>query len=256
MSRMSTKNKEQILVDKVKEALFLSHARGEGPLNEDLLAEQFKVSRTPVREALKKLQQEGIIERRQKKGIVLRKFTSREIRELYDIRKVLEVYAFGLASERATEKNLQFLRKISRRHDAAIRQGNMWLADILDMQFHAGIIDIAANLYLIKLVKTLHLLNQAFQISTQLVDRPQMGDQSPHDEIIEALAQKNPARGILLLKRHIENSKRKLLKITGTVQPLSHCEERTGFTGDFQNETEGGTQRRELKVFWGHKDPI
>ncbi len=210
---MKVETKKQLLGNKVKEALFLSHARGEGPLNEDLLAEQFGVSRTPIREALKELEQEGLIERRQKRGIVLRKFTPREIKELFEIREVLEIYAFPLACERVKEKDLCSLRKISRRHDAALRRGNTWEADNLDLQFHAGIIDIAGNLYLIKLVKNLHLLSQAFQISTQLVYRPKLDDQFPHSEIIDALAQKNLAKGIPLLKRHIQNSKLKLLEI-------------------------------------------
>jgi DNA-binding GntR family transcriptional regulator len=211
---MKAKKEKQCLVDNVKEALFLSHTRDEGPLSEDLLADQFGVSRTPIREALKELEQEGIIERRQKRGIVLRKFTPREIKELFEIREVLEIYAFGLACERVRDRDIQSLRKISHRHDAALRRGDVWNAENLDLEFHAGIIDIGGNLYLIKLVKTLHVLSQAFQISKQLVDHYTVDDQFPHQEIVDALARKDSAKGITLLKQHIQNSKQTLLEIS------------------------------------------
>lgn len=182
-------------------------------MNEDLLADQFGVSRTPIREALKELEQEGIIERRQKRGIVLKHFTAREVKNLFEIREVLEVYAFRLACERIKEKDILVLRKISRRLDTALRKGNTWEANILDLQFHSKLIDIAGNPYLIKLVKTLHLLSQAFQISTQMVYQPEKEDPFPHDEIIKALANKNPVQGVPFLERHICYSKKKLLEI-------------------------------------------
>ena len=200
-------------INQVKEALFLSHARGEGPLSEDLLADQCGVSRTPIREALKELEQEGIIQRRQKRGIVLRKFTARQIRELFEIRELLEVHAFRLACKRIKEKDLALLRKISRRLDAALRQGSAWEANNLDLQFHSKIIGIAGNIYLGRLVKSMNLLSQAFQISTQLVYQPQKQDPFPHEDIIDALETKNPSRGIPLLKRHIEHSRKKLLEV-------------------------------------------
>jgi DNA-binding GntR family transcriptional regulator len=209
---MKTKRRKTTLVDSIKETLFLSHARGEGPLNEDLLADRFGVSRTPVREALKALEEEGIIIRRQKRGIVLRPFSRREVAELFDVRGVLEVFAFRLACRRTAGKDLAVLRDIARRYRAAVEGGDMAEADHFDLQFHSQLITIAGNRYLIRLVKTLHLLSQAFQASTQWVDRPRRDRQFTHEEILEALAGNRPARGAAMLRRHVEIGKRHLLE--------------------------------------------
>ena len=71
------------------------------------LAEQLNVSRTPIREALGRLTMMGLVENRSQRGYYVRQYTSAEMADLYEFRKILEVNAATLAAENATSEHLR-----------------------------------------------------------------------------------------------------------------------------------------------------
>src|SRR5512139_3429849 len=78
-------------------------------LTEEYLAGRMKVSRTPVREALHKLESEGLIKRRQKRGFIVSRDSQEEVEEIFEIRAILEGYALRTISERASDELLERL---------------------------------------------------------------------------------------------------------------------------------------------------
>jgi len=103
------------LVDHIAATLQTRVLGGEIPggtrLRQESLAAEFGVSRTPVREALRKLQADGIVELTPHRGAVVRGPTAREIREAYEVRAELEGFAADLATQRIRETQLQELRE-------------------------------------------------------------------------------------------------------------------------------------------------
>jgi DNA-binding GntR family transcriptional regulator len=103
------------LVDKLAAQLQARVLSGELPsgtrLRQEALAEEFGVSRTPVREALRKLQASGLVELRPHRGALVRGLSSREIRDAYEVRAELEALAAGVAAVRIRQEQLERLHR-------------------------------------------------------------------------------------------------------------------------------------------------
>ncbi len=104
------------LREMVYDALRKGILQGEIPsgerLVEETLARKMGASRTPVREALQKLEQESLVRKLPKGGFTVNSITRRDIEEIFGIRSVLESYAAFLATQRADEKILEELEKL------------------------------------------------------------------------------------------------------------------------------------------------
>ena len=137
-------------------------------LRQEALAEEFGVSRTPVREALRKLQATGIVELLPHRGAVVRGPSARDIREAYEVRAELEGLAAGLAAEHISDLHLRRLREaeaLFRKSVATLvaqraAPGRAWTDSSSWVQandlFHQAILEAAANGRLIATIADLH----------------------------------------------------------------------------------------------------
>ena len=90
-------------------------------LTEEHLAEMLGVSRTPVREALYKLESEGLIQQLETRGFIVSGDSKEEVEELFEIRAVLEGYALRITSARITEESLQQLSESIKKAEVALK---------------------------------------------------------------------------------------------------------------------------------------
>ena len=92
-------------------------ANGEIRLNEKVsmrkIAEDLEISRTPIREAIRKLESEGLIELLPRRGFIVKKYNPKQVEEIYVARQILEVSAVRLACDRIKKKDLERLKKIN-----------------------------------------------------------------------------------------------------------------------------------------------
>jgi DNA-binding GntR family transcriptional regulator len=119
-------DERRALVDKLASQLHARVLSGELPsgtrLRQEALAEEFGVSRTPVREALRKLEAGGLVELQPHRGAVVRGLSSREIRDAYEVRAALEALAAGLAAERINREQLERLRRVQAEFRTALER--------------------------------------------------------------------------------------------------------------------------------------
>jgi DNA-binding GntR family transcriptional regulator len=208
---MAIRKKKSVLVAEVKQAVLANFSAGDDPLNEDKLAERFGVSRTPIRDALRELENEGFIERRQKKGIMLRRPTACEIADVYDVRASLECLAVQRAIERVTPKDIDSLRAIAEDYNRALVAGRYSKACDFDVRFHKKLIDLSENACLRKMISSMHILIDAFRVSLQLVPRPGLPSADTHEEIIAAIQRRDMAGATQLIHDHILATRDELL---------------------------------------------
>src|SRR4051794_30471361 len=119
-------------------------------LSEVRLAEHFDVSRTPVREALKQLQVEGLVEIRPKVGTFVRRITRREIVEMFEVKEVLEGMAARLMARRGQVPELDVLRANLERSEIAAQQDDGAAYAALVHEFHQAIVHGSDNRKLVE----------------------------------------------------------------------------------------------------------
>ncbi|MCB1274441.1 MAG: GntR family transcriptional regulator [Leucobacter sp.] len=178
-------------------------------LGETALAEEFEVSRTPIREALKQLEREGLVEIRPRVGTFVRKPSQREIYELFQLKESLEGLAAGLLAQRGDVPELRSLiRNVESEHDV-VRAGDRAAYSTLVHDFHHTLIAGADNQKLSEHYEL--LMNQLayHRIVTQTLALPGRLDASlgEHQQIVLAIQSKDPITAELATRRHVAQTR-------------------------------------------------
>jgi DNA-binding GntR family transcriptional regulator len=172
-------------------------------LRPDAIAEQLDISVTPVREALHRMERDGLILKLPYRGWFVREFTEQEVRELYEMRAALESFSVGRACDRITGEELAWLRDHQAVGEAALRAGNMEAYRIYNRDLHAAITEAARNTYLSSAMGQLTLQSQMLMAKTiRLVGRPSRAIEE-HREVIDLIAARNKVEAQALIERHI-----------------------------------------------------
>ena len=217
---------DRALVDNLAQQLQARIATGELPrgsrLRQEALAEEFGVSRTPIREALRQLQTMGLVEVQPRRGAIVRGPSPRDIREAYFVRAELEGAAAQLATELITDAQLGRLREAAAEirsvatrvrnqagaRDRQARTDTEWAA--ANDRFHAVILEAAGNRRLSGAVTQLHLSGAmprdlAWAVLSQSA-RLLSEDADQHDAILAAIEAHKPAVARRAMHQHISRS--------------------------------------------------
>jgi len=200
---MRTKSKE--IREKIIEYLFEStRNKGNGKITEEKIASYFKVSRTPVREVLKLLEEEGIISTKRNRGIRVKKLTKEEVRQVYEIRTVIEEFAARNAAKNIKQKEMRQLEEYARKCDEERKKGDIISARRYDRLFHEKIVEISGNWYLKFIEKKLGIFSLFFALSRARAEDRIDPTPYPHKAIINALSTKNPDIASEMIRNHIQ----------------------------------------------------
>ena len=174
-------------------------------VREEEIARNMGVSRTPVREALQRLQQRGLLVVGAGRGLVVAELRHDQVVELYAMREVLEGSAARFAAQRATEAEIAHLTRLQRE----LRQTNKDAMKLvmLNRQFHQVIYHAAHNQYL---MQTLDLLLDSFALLNHTTFRmPKRGESDEeHRRILEAIEKRAPDQAEQAARAHIRNAQR------------------------------------------------
>jgi len=117
----------ELIFQYLREAIVTGKMKPEDHLVEEELARKLNVSRTPVREAIRKLELEGLVKHSPRRGVVVRRFTLEDAEEIYDLRAVLEGYACRLAAQNIEPEQLERLKTLLQQMKESIQAGNSHL---------------------------------------------------------------------------------------------------------------------------------
>jgi len=177
-------------------------------LAETALAQEFSVSRTPIREALKQLEREGLVEVRSRVGTFVRKPTQREINEMFALKESFEGLAAGLMARRGPVPELEHLKDNVEQSQLAVKRGDTEAYSRLVHDFHSTLVAGADNRKLSEHYDL--LMNQlAYQrIVSQTLSQPGrlQNSASEHQAIIDAICSKDPLAAELVMRRHVAAS--------------------------------------------------
>lgn len=180
-------------------------------VTEEDLARRFNCSRTPVREALRKLEQEGMLIVKPGIGMEIAPINFDLLEQEFEIRKVLEEFAVTKACETITEDELRQLEWSSEKLANAIQQKNFLEATHLNMEFHEFIYTISNNHFVRKFTNSLWLsLRISFLSVVGDVGRfdPKWFEDRliEHKQLIEAFRNKDKVSAVKTILKHIHES--------------------------------------------------
>ena len=201
----------QRLLDDLQQGSFLPGDK----LTTESLARRYDVSRTPVCEALIRLEREGVVDATANSGYEIRTPTLDELCDMYEIREALEGLAVAkLAENGASPELIAELRSCcDRRRHAA----NLDETDTGDRQFHALICDSCGSETLQALVHNYLVLSTVFNVTRYLLkDRPNFNRHDidlEHERIVDAIEAGNPKLARKLLAEHIAYARKLMRKL-------------------------------------------
>ncbi len=159
-------------------------------LREEDLADQIGVSRTPIREALRQLASEGVVEFAPNRGAQVAAWSERDLAEIFDLRAVLEGFAARLAARNGTPDDVARLRELADAMEALATGRTRDRIDRiseLNREFHALIIDIADNRHLSGLVAGLVQVPLVHRTFRRYSDAELWRSMGHHRELIESI---------------------------------------------------------------------
>lgn len=173
-------------------------------LDEQQIAEELGVSRTPLREAISKLVKDGLVEHRPYKGNYVKRFTSKEVFDLYEVRKGLESMAVRLAIPHLTTDSISELRVILGQIETALEANDLEVYGFADKRFHDAIAHLSGNQTLISLLA--HLSGQVQLIRTMANQDPSVVEITAMERpgIVDAMVAGDATEATRLMEEHIE----------------------------------------------------
>lgn len=203
-----------VVFETLRDAIITQVLKPGERLMEIQLADEMGVSRTPVREAIRKLELEGLVVMVPRKGAYVAGVSMKDIHEVYEVRAALEMLAVTLAAERITDEELDALeRQVLRESEAEENSDENALDNIIyiDSTFHDIIYQAAHNQRLVQFVNILQEQLQRFRAAS--LSRPGRSKTAldEHKQIVEALAERNGELASRLAKEHIENAENAMI---------------------------------------------
>lgn len=193
------------IVERLREDIWAGRLEPGSRLVEGDLTARFAVSRGPVREGLRRLSADGLIEHRPHRGAVVRRLTEREIRELFLIRIEMEALAARLAAAAdAPERRARFVSSIEPIYSDAPRNACDYLKE--NAAFHDAVMALADNTELRNLAIRLQLPLIMAQVGDVLTPPVLEASVREHRAIAEAILKRDPAAASARMREHLERA--------------------------------------------------
>lgn len=199
----------------IRSAIFSGEITPGSQLKQSNIAEKLGVSQGPVREALGRLVEEGLVDMIPYHGMFVRKLSQRDVNEIYLVRTVLEVLALRLAFEKLRNtENRKTLQDLFTRAVDTAKHNDTEGAVAADLWFHRFLVEVTDNSHLIKMWDS--LLAQARYILTRLyaLDNGSnvIGLVLNHEKLLESIYEGNLDEAIRLLEGHLEFARKTLIE--------------------------------------------
>jgi DNA-binding GntR family transcriptional regulator len=192
----------------LREAILSRSLRPGHPFAEEDLAQIFEVSRTPIREAILRLESEHLIDRRGRRRLSVSEISPEEVLEIYDVRVAQDSLAAELAAEHATPPEIAQLKWANDQMREAGAEGDMVRMAMLTLEFHDWMAQGGRNSFLLDQLREVRDRVRRFERTTfEHPGRWRVAIEE-HDAIVAAIEARDPARAGRAARDHMLNSKK------------------------------------------------
>lgn len=195
----------EIVFNTLRQAILTGDLKPGERLMEIHLADRLGVSRTPIREAIRKLELEGLVKMEPRKGATVAEITEKNLRDVLEVRRNLDTFAVELACERITEEQLAELKQLVDDFEGIMQKGDSKTIAEADVEFHNFIVKVTGNDRLLQLVNSLseQVYRYRFEYIKDETTHQELMEE--HREIFDCILSKDPSRAKEAMKRHITN---------------------------------------------------
>ncbi|MCX7712010.1 MAG: GntR family transcriptional regulator [Clostridia bacterium] len=208
----------EVIFNTLREAIIVGELKPGERLMEVQLAEKMGVSRTPVREAIRMLELEGLVNMLPRKGAHVAELSVKDIMDVLEVRASLDGLATALAANRITEEEIKSLKHVQNQFANYVEKENLQGSIKKDVEFHEIIYRSSRNDKLIQIVNNLREQVQRFRV-IYLKDYVSPKELiKEHAEIVDAITSKNASSALAAAEKHIRNQENAIIKSLKTLR--------------------------------------
>ncbi|WP_164553294.1 GntR family transcriptional regulator [Brevibacillus marinus] len=203
---------KDIAYQKIKEKILEGHYLDKNYTSENELVEELQMSRTPIREALQRLQYEGLVKIFSNQGIVFQELSIKETSDLFDLRLAIETFAIRKVVRAFSESDLQILETCLDEQRVAYEREDPRAFMRHDAEFHQHLLRIADNEMFMQIMSNIRdrLFYQGCRIFKKNPNRI-LHSLEEHIEIISAIKSGDPEAAVSSMEKHLLRGKQTLM---------------------------------------------
>lgn len=176
-------------------------------LNEKALIEEIGASRTPIREALNKIEQENLVKIIPKRGVVVSEITMKDISQIFQVRECIEPYVVRNSVHFYEEEVLRDFKKKFERLDTSGGYESLVSFYDVDNDFHTYLVSMAHNKFFSQVMESVYVQNQRVRLIMGRIGYSTDTIKTEHMALIDALLSHDGEKASRIVAKHIENSK-------------------------------------------------
>ena len=184
---------------------------GEIPAGERIVetdyADRLHMSRTPLREALRKLERDGLVEYVMRRGVIVHAFTTEDVEQIYTIRNCLEMLTLPDIIEKATPEDIAHLRELLAKMDELNAKNDVEALSPVAREFHTAITAISGKNRILRVIEGQDEYIRRFSAMAIKQEDRRNDANEEHHRLVDLIEQKDLPAFEALMKQHIERSK-------------------------------------------------
>jgi DNA-binding GntR family transcriptional regulator len=193
----------ETLRDSLQERILSGEIREGDWLIQDAIAEEYDVSRMPVREALRQLEACGLVVMRTHRGAVVTSIPTEQVEELFELRATLECDVLRRASARTTDRDIAEARSILDQLDASYTQGDMGSWGRLNWAFHRRLYEPANRIQTLNILQGINLQIERYVRLHLLLTQGAEEAVREHRKLLQLCAARATDKAVAYLSKHI-----------------------------------------------------
>ena len=205
-----------VVFNTLRQAILRGELKPGERLMEIQLANKLGVSRTPIREAIRKLELEGLVNMVPRKGAEVADITEKSLRDVLEVRKALEELSVQLACEKITEEEIEELKRVAERFKDTLDDQDVTKIAEADVAFHDVIYTATDNQKLILLLNNLR--EQMYRYRVEYLKKEEAYPQliAEHEELIDNISKRNKEEATRIMCEHIDNQVATVINVIHT----------------------------------------
>lgn len=194
-----------VVFNTLREAILKGELKPGERLMELQLAARLGVSRTPIREAIRMLEQEGLAVTVPRKGAEVAKMTEKDMEDVLIIRMALDELAVQLACDQIDEEQFKQLQVARRNFESCIQSGDVKKIALADVEFHDRIYQATGNTKLITMLNNLREQMYRYRVEYLKDERNYPTLIKEHQSLVEGIRRKDKEFVTVVMKKHVDN---------------------------------------------------